>query len=270
MTQDIQLTAAELEMVKLKREQDELKKREDELREQARLEKEIAAKLKSIERDQLEASLLLTAVRTCFKEIAAINPQAELIQTNSQRVAKIQDYLGNSKYQDRWKREYSIPGAYIKIGYYDVVVTKHNGSYKMYISGPEIDYRTSSRGYTRAKKVVEVINTTISDIRYREEQNQKKLNAVESTVAKMKSLYPGASISSGKDHISYGGGYRRATKYETIDIVTIVFKNGIQIVYRVYTDGSLARRSINFNTKADHWYLMNLLSSLDMAENTEK
>ena len=269
MTQEIQLTPAELEMIQLKREQDELKKREEALQKQAKREIEIATKRRSIERAQTEKSQEVTVVKQYHKELAAIIPVAQLVESTLERLAEIKEYTGDGKWETTWSEDYELPHAVIKIGNYMIVVQLHSQSHKMYISGNGIDYKTQRRGYTRAKKVAEVINTTIANIRYSEEQTQKKLNAVESTIEKMKALYPDADVTSDKDHISYGGGYRRPDKYEAIDTVRILFKNGISINYRVYTDGTIGRRDIQFGTK-DQWHLMNLLATLDTSEKTQE
>jgi len=266
MAQEIQLTPAEIEIIRLKREQDELKQLEEELRKKAQLEREIANKVDHIMRDQIEHEAVFTTVRRFFKELVAIDSSAQLIESNKQKVAEIYRYENGNK-STVWERDYIVHLGYIKIGEYNVKVEKHRGNDKMYVNGPGIDYKTQCRGYTRAKKVIEVINTTISNIRYKEEVTQRALNAVESTVEKMKSKYPDASVSSCKESIQYGG-YRRVN-YELIDVVKIEFVNGIQIVYRVYSDGTLGRRALNFTGKVSHWQLMDSLSKMDFKENIE-
>jgi hypothetical protein len=100
----------------------------------------------------------------------------------------------------------------------------------------------------KVDEAIEVINANL-------EAAKKQLLAVESTVAKMKELYPDAEVTS--DKVYQPAGYNRYI----IDRVHIRLANGIKVSYRVYADGSLGRISIDFNT-IGQWDILKQLNGL--------
>ena len=119
---------------------------------------------------------------------------------------------------------------------YKISVTEHivyskfsyRGSsrgYKMYVSGPGIDYKTSNRGYKNTQKLVELIEDTIEAIKAQELYKNKQRNAVQTAVANLTEQFPNAKINSGRGcKINpYGTPSNRYTEY---DEIVVVLENG--------------------------------------------
>ena len=184
---------------------------------------------------------------------------------------KINDYV-NEEFVPIWSDNFTRRLATIVCGEYTINVKKHivySGSwhsrgtdhgYKMFVSGPGIEYKYESKALTSTKTVKAKIDECIEKKKRELEYKQKQLSALETTVEKMRTLYPDAIVSSGKDgERSYNG------RYETYDAITIKFANGISIKYKVYSDGSLGRKDITFHVK-DSWALMDIMNSVTISE----
>jgi hypothetical protein len=97
-------------------------------------------------------------------------------------------------------------------------------------------------------------------IRYRTEQAQKQASAKDKTIAKMKELYPDATVEGGTGG-DYANPYKR-TDWVQYDTVTITFANGIKIKYRVYADMSLGRIEMTFPKMETAYDLMAVMNSV--------
>jgi hypothetical protein len=79
---------------------------------------------------------------------------------------------------------------------------------------------------------------------------------LQKTVEKFQAEYPDAAVTTDKGYES--GSSRHRYESITYDIVRIKFTNGIQMSYRVYTDGSLSRVSLILPNNAEDVFRKNL------------
>jgi hypothetical protein len=116
------------------------------------------------------------------------------------------------------------------------------------------------------KKMTEVVDVDkIADIaaekiKAKEEAKAKQLTAVESTIAKLKATYNDATIVEGTSG-AYSNPYSRRDwiNYPT---VTVTLANGVKVVYRIYSDGSLGRLEITFPNQKDAYSLLSALNTI--------
>lgn len=268
MTETLNLTPAEMEMVALKREQDALAKKEADLKKQAELEKSIVAKKSYMDKTKIADNEQITAAKN-FAQVLGTGFELK-IKTWVEEV-NVNDYI-DGKYVPVWTDNFTRRLATIVCGGYTIAVGKHitysnswssrgtDHGYKMYLSGPGIDYKYERKALTSTKTVKTKIDECVEQKKREIEYKQKQLSALESTVEKMKTLYPDAIVSSGKD-----GERTYKNTYETYDAITIKFANGISIKYKVYSDGSLGRKDITFNVK-DSWSLMEIMNAVTISE----
>ena len=243
----IELTPAELEMIQLKREQEELAVKEKAAQKQIAIEKEIARTTLCV-KGYMDKSA---------QQVEAAEEFAKLIPTATYHVDKIERTV-NACYDGEVVEtlKYTESNAYLTLNEYKISVNEHTvyskwnyrGSskgYKMYVSGPGIDYKTSNRGYKNAKKVIELIEDTIEAKKAQELHKNKQRNAVATAVANLTEQFPTAKIVSGRGcKINpYGSPSNRYTEY---DEIVVTLENGIQVNYRVYAHGELQRTDLKF------------------------
>ena len=282
MTMTIELTPAEIEMIKVKRDQEELAKKEADLKKRAQYEKEIEGRKSYISKQTQVDNAQIEAARKYANELGSmytveIRSWDEKLTVTGDRIN--QDNPKESNYDRHiiWERSYKRQEATIirpngPKDVFKIAVTEHivgdgwryskSKGYKMCIcSGPEIDYKQSSRMYTRASKVNDIIKEALNTVTFKANLEIAKKTALQTTVDKMKDQYPDATIVTGYDYerlrtdrIGIGAKY---------DTVTITFTNGVCIVYRVYSDASLGRISINFPNQKDAWSLMTSISQMN-------
>jgi hypothetical protein len=264
----IELTPAELEMIQLKREQEELAAQEKAALRQIAIEKEIARATLYV-KNYMDRSA---------QQVKAAEEFAKLIPTATYHVDKTERTV-NACY-DREVVEtlkYTESNAYLMLKGYKISVTEHivynkwnyRGSsrgYKMYVSGPGIDYKTSNRGYKNGKKVVELIEDTIEARKAQELYKNKQRNAVETAVANLTEQFPNARINSGRGcKINpYGSASNRYTEY---DEIVVVLENGIEVKYRVYENGELSRMDLRF-PNANATQLLSQLNEMNFSTET--
>lgn len=266
---EIQLTPAELEMIKLKRDQAELKKKEDELRKQAEIEKEIAAAKKRRDEKIADCERQVAQCTEFFKEFPV---GYRLVINETQDRARATMWNSETRKPDEiWSEEFKYRNAHIEYGQYKVYVeyvyTRKNyttrGELKMRISGPDLEPGDYNRNYTRWKTVVEKITAALNRTAAAEQLEVRKKDAVQSTLDKMKELYPNATL------VSSNGGernpYSRKQEWISYPTIDVQFDNGIKIKYRIYPDGSLGRKDISFPAK-DAWHLMDAMSKVSFPE----
>lgn len=249
----IELTPAELELIQSKRQQEELAAQEAAVKRQRQIDQEIA-RLKTYYQENATKQNEQTAAA---REFAKSIPGGEL-KTNSTKQTKVVTYGSDEVVE-------TIPYfdivSYIMLNGYKIDVREHivytkwgrggrSQGYKMYVSGTGIDYKTSNRGYKNTKKVVELIEDTIEATKAKELHNNKQRNAVATAVANLTEQFPTAKINTGRGCKvnPYGSPSNRYTEY---DEIVVVLENGIQVNYRVYSDGELTRMDLRFpNTNA--------------------
>lgn len=272
---DMELTPAELEMIRLKREQLELAKKEEEAKKAIQLEKDIKAKEEYIKKTIAKDLEQINAANTFATDLGSA--YVVYVQDHNEEVKIMGDYINKENGFDRhvlWSKCFkrktaTISRSVVGVGEYRISVAEQityakwstrgtSQGYKMYVSGPDIDWKQQNRAYARATKVNEVIKEAVAQFEYRKSVEESKKNAMACTVAKMQKDYPNAKVDIGYDYErTYKGGL--GTKFDT---VTITFENGVLAEYRVYSDGSLSRRRITFPNEKNAWNNMQTLNDL--------
>jgi len=274
----VELTPAEIQLIQLKREQEALAQKELELKKTAKMEADIASQEKHIKKLQAEDAAQVQAT-TSFNMELGINWR--VITTEKMQTFKVTgDYLNPEDpkacdYQREilWETEALRRSAYIQYApdpTFKIEVKEHwvsrrnsyrstNEGYKMFLYGPDVDYKYQSKAIIKAKTINDKVEEILESKRAKIEFEAKKKSSLETTVDKIKSLHPDAEIvkGTGYERNSYG----RRTDYTNYDQIVITFSNGVKITYKVYSDGSLSRKDITFNVK-DSWELMDKVSKI--------
>lgn len=271
MKNTVELTPAELEMIKVKREQEALAKKEAEAKQAIQLEKDIKAKEEYIAKTIAKDSAQVAAANNFQKELGGMYV-VEIKQWNEE-VKVMGDYINKEEGFDRhtlWSKTFTRQSASIKRGSYYISVAEHityssSGSrgtskgYKMQLSGPGIE--SYNRSYTRASKVNEIIKAAIDAADAHKKAEEAKKNALQATVDRFKAEYPDSEITTDRGYErSYGS--RRYSDGTHYDMVCVKFANGARIAYRVYGDGSLSRVSFNLPGAKDEATFMKNLSQM--------
>jgi len=267
---ELTLTPAELELIKIKREQEALKAREAEAKKQKRFAEQIIKEQTRIAKLESTQNLQVAAAKRLAGELGA---DFTVKIQYSKNTAVVKDY-DTDPATIVWSQEYTLPSARIvhSSGKYFVSVSEHvvyssrwdsrgtSKGFKMYVSGPEIDWTQERRAYTRTSKVKEVIKTALQTAQDKIDLELKKKSAVETTVQLMNEKYPKATVEVGYDFTKvYGSKYQVGTKFDT---VKVTLENGVAVKYRVYPDGQLGRLAIDF-PKHDAWDLLDTLNQMN-------
>lgn len=277
MTQTLELTPAELEMVALIREKEALAKKEAEAKKALELEKEIKAKQDSIAANKKKDQEQVAAARKYLLDFDTTQYSLD-IKTWNETAQVTGDYIDRENGFDRhilWSEVYERQGAVIshkdgqKVKVEEQIVYSsswrsrgESKGYKMYICGPGIEYKQEGQALSRVKSVMEKIKAANESIAYTKKKEENKRNALQVTVDRFKAEYPDAEVTTdyaydkGYGSRNYGGG-------ERYDIVRTKFVNGAQISYRVYPDGSLSRVSFNLPGSKDEASFMKNLSQMN-------
>lgn len=277
MTKTLELTPAELEMVALKREQEALAKKEAEAKKALELEREIKAKKDSIAANKKKDQEQIAAARKYFLDFDTTQYSLD-IKTCKETAQVMGDYINKENGFDRhilWSEVYDRQSAIIshkdgqKVRVDEQIVYSsswrsrgESKGYKMYISGPGIEYKQEQQALSRVKSVMEKIKAANESIEYTKKKEENKRNALQVTVDRFKAEYPEAEVTT---DYGYDKGYGSARNYssgERYDIVRTKFANGAQISYRVYADGSLGRISFNLPAAKDEATFMKNLSQM--------
>lgn len=243
----VNLTPAELEMIQLKRQQEELAAKEAAAKKQLAIENEI-------KRAQVQVE---GYIKKDIQQNAAARDFAATVAG-----CKVVVETGKKQYNVTYGGEtvkvfnYTETNVHLTLNGYTIRVNEHivygkwsyRGSskgYKMYVSGPGIDYKTSNRGYKNGKKVVELIEETIEQRKAQELYKNKQKNAIETAVANLMVQFPTAKVVAGRGcKINpYASPSNRYTDYDKIDVT---LENGIQVTYQVYPNGELSRMDLKF------------------------
>ena len=263
----IELTPAELDLIQVKRQQEELAAKEAEAKNRVAIENEI-------KRAEIQVQGYL---KKDAEKVEAAKEFATLV-AGSKVVTETTNKQYTSVYGGKTIKaiDYVETKVHLTLNGYTIQVNEHivygkwsyRGSskgYKMYVSGPGIDYKTSNRGYKNGKKVVELIEETIEQRQAQELHKNKQKNAVETAVADLTKQFPTAKVESGRGYRinHYASPSNRHYEYDKIDVT---LENGIQIEYQVYADGELSRVKVVFpNTDA-----MEFITQMNNLEFTKK
>jgi hypothetical protein len=264
----VNLTPAELEMIQVKRQQEELAAKEAAAKKQLAIENEIK-RVKAQVEDSVKKDTQQNAAARDFA--ATVAGSKVVVETNKKQ--------RHATYGDETIKvfNYTETKVYLTLNGYTIYVNEHivyskwsyRGSskgYKMYVSGPGIDYKTSNRGYKNGKKVVELIEDTIEARKAQELYKNKQRNAVETAVANLTEQFPNARINSGRGcKINpYSTPSNRYTEY---DEIVVVLENGIEVKYRVYENGELSRMDLRF-PNANATDLLSQLNEMNFSTET--
>lgn len=277
MTQTLELTPAELEMVALIREKEVLAKKEAEAKKALELEKSIEAKWDYIYKTKAKDQEQVAAARKYLLDFDTTQYSLD-IRTWEETAQVMGDYIDKDNGFDRhieWSEVFERQSAVIshkdgqKVKVDEQIVYSsswrskgESKGYKMYICGPGIDYKQETQALSRVKSVMEKIKTANESIAYTKKKEENKRNALQVTVDRFKAEYPDAEVTT---DYAYDKGYgsRNYSGGERYDIVRTKFVNGAQISYRVYPDGSLSRVSFNLPGSKDEASFMKNLSQMN-------
>jgi hypothetical protein len=275
MTQTLELTPAELEMVALIREKEALAKKEAEAKKALELEKEIKAKQDSIAANKKKDQEQVAAARKYLLDFDTTQYSLD-IKTWNETAQVTGDYIDKENSFDRhilWSEVYERQAAIIynkdgqKVKVEEQIVYSsswrsrgESKGYKMYICGPGIEYKQEGQALSRVKSVMEKIKAANEGIESKRKHEENKKNALQVTVDRFKADYPEAEVTTDRGYErAHGRSYADGTTY---DMVRVKFVNGAQIAYRVYADGSLSRVSFNLPGYKDEAAFMKNLSQM--------
>jgi hypothetical protein len=257
MTQ-IELTQAELDLIQAKREEDQVK----EQKKQERINEDIVKAEARIDKRRQTDLRQDAAANDFLKELG--EGWVRHVDTNewTEKVYWGAELVWSKIYHDT--RVSLINGAY-KVRVEDYVVYSgwrggQNKGYKMFLSGPDVEYRYNAKALSKASTVNKKVQECIEAIKSREDHKKKKASAVETAVHDLQVAYPNAKVIAIRD---WTRGYSTKNAYREYDKVTIAFPNGIQVAYEVYADGRMSRLNVDFGGLENN-ELLNLLSEVPM------
>jgi hypothetical protein len=279
---EIALTTAEVKMIQLKREQEDLAKKEADVKKTIQLEKDIKLAEERIVAHYKKDEQQINEANTYLNELLKHDSGYESNLRVTTETEKIRgEYLNpdnpkesNYDREIAWHKDYERKSVGITYKGYRISVEEHvvyssswsssrtSKGYKMYVSGPSMDYAQERRAYTRAAKVHEIITNVIESIESKRLLEEKKKDALTATHERIKGLYPDAEVTTGYDYERSYNNSRQYTVGERYDTVTVIFSNNIKLIYKVYPDGSLGRKSISLPTDKDQWSVMETLSKI--------
>lgn len=173
-----------------------------------------------------------------------------------------------------WEETYNYDNVHLENGKYKVRVDMHTiysswgrgteKGYRMFLSGPDVDYRYTQKALKKADTLNKKVQECIDAINAREEHKQKKMTAVQTAVSDLKMKFPEAEVTAFKD---WTRGYGKSA-YREFDKLVVKLKNGIELQYEVYSDGRLNRLNVLFNCK-DEIALIGALGAIELPSTTE-
>jgi len=253
----IELSQEELDLIQAKREEEVVREKAK----QDRIEADIVKARVNIAKRVEESRKQIAAAESFLSELGKDWTAYTDTHETEERV-----YWGSEVV---WKETYNYNNMYASRGKYKVTVNKHtvysgtwgrgnDKGYKMFVSGPEIEYGYSQKALIKAATVNKKVEDCIDTINAREDHKKKKASAVETAVHNLQVAYPNAIVNASRD---WARGYNSKNGYREYDKITIQFGNGIQVAYEVYSDGSLSRLSVNFGG-LEHNEVLNALSEI--------
>jgi hypothetical protein len=261
---ELQLTPAELEMITIKREQEELAKKEQQLKKQLELQSEIAAAEKAIASLIAEDDKQIAAAKAFGPKLPGWNleirtrPSGKMVKNSWEDADPI------------WSKTFERRTALYTYKTFSIEVSKHivydkwsrgeDKGYKMSLLGPDVDYTYRSKMLINPATIIKKVEEIESAKKAKEEAKAKQLSAVESTIAKLKATYNDATIVEGTSG-AYSNPYSRKD-WINYPIVTVTLANGVKVVYRIYSDGSLGRLEITFPNQKDAYSLLSALNTI--------
>lgn len=236
MTNQLNLTQAEIELIAMKREQEALAIKEAELQKQIQLQKEIEKANSYIAKLQKEDAECLAAAK---KYLADFGPDWTLnVKTSNHTYSKI---------------DYTRSEVTIENGDYKVYVSMHtvykswsssNKGYKMQLSGPGVDYKYQSKYLTKVSTVEAKVKDCIESLNSSKNAEIKLKNAIAAAKSELEAKYSNCVINE-EDH--YVTDYRGRYTHKHPKLV-IKFANGSRVGVRVFADGKMETLYVNTAT----------------------
>jgi len=265
MTQTLELTAAELELIENKRKQDILAEEAEKLKKEAKIQKESIEIQTSILKEQKEANLQVAAATEYYNSLAKLNPKYKLEVAERELKKEIKDYSGPESIVIK-RFDYKLSDAHITLDGtpFKVEVKKHmvysgwrsstDKGYKMELYGGGFyNERLLSNPKTLNKK----IEDKLESIENKKVAEQKKASSLDTAYDNLVNKYPDATITKSTEWER--NLYDRKVSGETINIITVTLLNKIKIKFKVYSDGTLGRKEISYPFKTN----LDLLDTLN-------
>lgn len=262
MTQ-IELTQEELDLIQAKRDEIAAKEKAQE----DRIAAEIVKAKANIARRLEESEKQRAAALAFQKELG----EGWVAHTKShQGIEKV--YWGGTVV---WDETYTWDNVHLQKEKYEVSVDIHtvygsswgrgtNKGYKMFLSGPDVEYAYERKALSKAATVNKKVEECIEAIRVREEHKKQKASALETAVSDLKMKFPEAVISAFKD---WTRGYGKSA-YREYNKLVVKLKNGIEVHYEVYSDGRLNRLNVLFSCQ-DEIALIGALGAVELPSTTK-
>ena len=269
MTQTLELTAAELELIENKRKQDILAEEAEKLRKEAKIQKESIDIQNSILKEQKEANLQVAAATEYYNGLAKLNPKYKLEITERELKNEIKDYSGPEAIVIK-RFDYKLSKAHIILSDspFKVEVRKHmvyggswssratDNGYKMELCGGGF---YSERLLSNTKTLNKKIEDKLESIENKKVAEQKKASSLDTAYNNLVNKYPEATIIKSSEWER--NLYDKRSGGESINIITITLPNSISIKYKVYSDGSLGRKEIRYPFK-NNFDLLDTLNNI--------
>jgi len=270
MTETMELTQAEKEMIAIKREQETLKQKEQELQKQVRIAKYIADKKEYMAIETSFDNAQLQAAMDFEDKLSEIQSGFQCKIDTWEETVTVKEYNDAREYVPVWSDKFTRRRATIVNGAYTIKVAKHitysskwstrgtDNGYKMYLSGPEVDYAYESKALSSCSTVVRKIKECSDGIANKKLQELKQKSAALSAFDKMHALYGDTAVIT----LETSGELGYNKNWITYEQLTVKFANGITIKYRVYSDGSLGRKDITFPVNTG-WEIAEAMSKVE-------
>jgi len=277
MTQTLELTTAELELIENARKQEVLAKEAKALQDAARLEKDIIETEMAIRKEQNNNNDQVNAAIEFEKQLKKLNPNYKLVKEDKELTKQIKGgYLPDSKYEKEILKEikYNSTSAHIILDGtpFKIEVKKHfvykdkwsikatDKGYKMELIGG-VFY--NERLLSNPKTLNEKIEDRLLDNKNKEEAKIKKANAVENVFENLSNLYPDAVITKGTEWLR--DTWDKKNGGQVIDIIQVRLANLVKIKFRVFPDKSISKMELILPTK-NNYELLELMNGLVIPE----
>jgi hypothetical protein len=214
----------------------------------------------TIKKEVDQANKQVEAATEYFNELNKLNPDFYELILNERKIQKnLYDiYFGSGVIETLeetvnvatikvlnkdYKQEINIELHITYSSRWDVRGT--NNGYKMTIK----DENYNTKYYKNVKTLNEKITSKLDSINNARLSKEKQLDALENAVYELNMQYGNqAEITTSKGYKRYGTKY---SDYSEYDIIIVKFNNGIKATFRVYSDGSLGKESVEYPCSAN-------------------
>jgi len=248
--ESINLTEAEVELIRIKREEEKLKAEKQAVEETLKLNKEIQEKQEWIAKQIKQSEAKASATLKFFKQFNQFGGY-ELKSTEKVNPAKISKYLGDGKYDVKWESSYKTTEYVIwhSDGKHCITAEEHivypswssRGTNKGWKMNPHGYAFPTNRMYMNAKTVHEKITNYNDAVKAKAIAELLNKESAEYQINKLKANFPDADVK--KTLVSYSTGYTgygNRDRYKTLEVIQVTFSNGVIV-------------ELTFNTKGVNW-----------------